>query len=173
MLDASGRFRIRYGDILRAVGHFLDTSLFRDVTLVETPDGFIVKGGTIQTSEARTVFAPQSYLFADEDLDRLLDQAIERRGAEMGAEAQLPSVSIDGERVRYEDALRSIGLLVDQIGWHEIVLIQTSLGFHLKGISKEAPVDRQIDSTALRELLDALPKGRESRESPRRRLWPR
>ena len=75
--------------------------------------------------------------------------------------------------MRYEDALRSIGLLVDRIGWHEIVLIQTSLGFHLKGVSRDAPIDRLIDSAALRDLLNELPKGREQRESPRRRLWPR
>lgn len=173
MLDASGRYRIRYGDIFRAVGHFLDRSLFRDLTLVETPDGFIVKGGTIQTGEAGTSFVPQSYLFADDDLDTLLDQAIERRGAELSAESLLPSITINGERVRYEDALRSIGLLVDRIGWREIVLIQTTLGFHLKGLAKDTPVDRLIDAPVLQGLLEEMRKGRESQESPRRRLWPR
>lgn len=173
MLDASGRFRIRYGDIFRAVGHFLDTSLFRDLTVVETQDGFIVKGGTIRTGESGTGFVPQSYLFTDGDLETLLDQAIERRGAELTVESLLPSITIDGERVRYEDALRSIGLLVDRIGWREIVLIQTSLGFHLKGMLKDAPVDRLIDAPALGALLEELEKGREPRDASRRKLWPR
>ncbi|HEX5166844.1 MAG TPA: hypothetical protein VFV93_15675 [Thermomicrobiales bacterium] len=177
MLDASGLYRIRYGDIFRAVGHFLDTSLFRDLTLVETQDGFIVKGGTIRTGDTGTGFVPQSYLFTDQDLDTLLDQAIERRGGEQSVESMLPSITVDGERVRYEDALRSIGLLVDRIGWHEVVLIQTSLGFHLKGVSKEAPIDRLIDAPALKGLLEEMRNSREvqaqAQESPRRRLWPR
>lgn len=173
VLDASGRYRIRYGDIFRAVGHFLDTSLFRDLTLVETQDGFIVKGGTIRTGESGTGFMPQSYLFTDADLDTLLDQAIERRGGDMSVESMLPSITIDGERVRYEDALRSIGLLVDRLGWHEVVLIQTTLGFHLKGLSKDTPVDRLIDAPALQGLLEELRKGRESQDASRRRLWPR
>lgn len=90
-----------------------------------------------------------------------------------GADSLLPSISVDGERVRYEDALRGIGLLVDRIGWHEVVLIQTTRGFHLKGVSNDAPVDRLIDSVALGELLGSLPRGRDVRETPRRRLWPR
>jgi hypothetical protein len=85
----------------------------------------------------------------------------------------LPSITIDGERVRYEDVLRSIGLLVDRIGWHEVVLIQTSFGFHLKGLSKDAPVDRQLDAAAIQGLLEEMRKGRESPDGPRRRLWPR
>ncbi len=173
MLDASGRYRIRYGDIFRAVGHFLDTSMFRDLTLVETVDGFIVKGGSIQTSETGTNYVTQSFLFTDGDLDTLLDQAVERRGAQLSAESLLPSITIDGEKVRYEDALRSIGLLIDKIGWREVVLIQTSLGFHLKGLSKDAPVDRSIDAPALSGLLEELRKSRESAPSSRRRLWSR
>ena len=173
MLDASGLYRIRYGDIFRAVGHFLDTSLFRDLTLVETNEGFIVKGGTIRTGETGAGFVPQSYLFTDADLDTLLDQAIERRGSETTVEALLPSITIEGERVRYEDVLRSIGLLVDRIGWHEVVLIQTSVGFHLKGLSKDAPVDRQLDAAAIRGLLEEMRRGRESPDAPRRKLWPR
>ena len=173
MLDASGLYRIRYGDIFRAVGHFLDPSLFRDLTLVETQEGFIVKGGSLRTGDTGTGFVPQSYLFTDEDLDKLLDQAIERRGVDATAESLLPSITIDGERVRYEDVLRSIGLLVDRTGWHEVVLIQTSVGFHLKGISKDAPVDRQLDSVALQGLLEEMRKGREAHDTSRRRLWPR
>jgi hypothetical protein len=175
VLDASGRYRIRYGDILRAVGHFLDSSLFRDLTLVETHEGFIVKGGKLRTGETGTGYVPQSFLFTDDDLETLLDQAIERRGAGTPVESLLPSISIDGVRVRYEDVLRSIGLLLDRTGWHEVVLIQTSTGFHVKGVSKEAPVDRQIDSVALKGLLEELRNSRAS-ESPasgagRRRLW--
>jgi hypothetical protein len=172
VLDASGLYRVRYGDIFRAVGHFLDTSLFRDLTLVETNEGFIVKGGTIRTSETGTGYSPQSYLFTDDDLETLLDQAIERRGREASIESLLPSITIDGERVRYEDVLRSIGMLVDRIGWHEVVLIQTSAGFHIKGVSKEGPTDRLLDATAISGLLDEMRKGRHTDELRRRRLWP-
>ena len=178
MLDASGRYRIRYGDIFRAVGRFLDTTLFRDLTLVETQEGFIVKGGTIRAGETGTAFVPQSYLFTDDDLETLLDQAVERRGSGTSIEAALPSITIGEERVRYEDALRSIGLLVDKLGWQEVVLIQTSTGFHLKGVTRETPADRQLDATALQALLDEMRKGRYQQESgehglSRRRFWSR
>jgi len=156
--------------MFRAIGHFLDTALFRDLTLVETQDGFIVKGGTIRSGDGGSGFVPQSYLFTDGDLEVLLDQAVERRGSGLTAESLLPSITIDGERVRYEDALRSIGLLVDKIAWREIVLIQTTAGFHLKGMSKDSPIDRPIDAQALRGLVEDMRKGR---EPPRRRLWPR
>jgi hypothetical protein len=179
VLEASGRYRIRYGDIFRAVGHFLDTSLFRDLTLVETQEGFIVKGGTIRTSDNGTSFVPQSYLFTDDDLETLLDQAVERRGSGTSIEASLPSITIGDERVRYEDALRSIGLLVDKLGWQEVVLVQTSLGFHLKGLARETPADRQLDATTLQALLDDMRTGRHHVESgehdpsSRRRFWSR
>ncbi len=100
----------------------------------------------------------------------MLDQAVERRGSGLTAESLLPSITIDGERVRYEDALRSIGLLVDKIAWREIVLIQTTAGFHLKGMSKDVPIDRPIDASALRGLIEDMRKGR---EPTRRRLWRR
>jgi hypothetical protein len=88
----------------------------------------------------------------------------------------LPSVTIDGERLRYEDMLRSIGLLVDKFGWREIVLMQTATGFHLKGILREEPLDRLIDAATLRGLVEDMRQGREPREStdaPKRRFWPR
>jgi len=179
VLDATGRYRIRYGDIFRAVGHFLDTRLFRDLTMVETPEGFIVKGGTIRTGDVGTGFDAQSFLFTDDDLETLLEQAVQRRGAGTTVESALPSITIGDERVRYEDALRSIGLLVDRLGWQEIVLIQTSAGFHLKGVIREHPADQALDAVALQQLLDQMRSARqqidpqESDQPGRRRFWSR
>lgn len=148
-------------------------ALFRDLTIIETPDGFIVKGGTILSSEGGVGFTPQSYLFTDSDLEHLLEQALERRGSGATVEGTLPSVMIDGEKLRYEDALRSIGLLVDKIGWREIVLIQTSAGFHLKGVLRDEPIDRMIDVHGLRGLVEDMRQGREPRDAPRRKFLPR
>jgi hypothetical protein len=162
MLDASGRYRMRYGDVFRAVGNYLDASGFRDVTLVETPDGFLVKGMLLQSAEHAMVLQPATYLFTNDDLDALLEQALERRGVPLSAEARMASVLVAGVHTRYEDALRPIGLFIDASHWREVVVMQTETQVHIKGIVEDRPVDRLLDATAMRQL-DAEFRSRASR----------
>lgn len=81
MLDHSGTSRIRYEDAFRAFGNYLDENRFTQIVMVETPQGFLIKGQI--PSEAGTggsVFGfPQTYLFSNEDIDNLLQSAYERR----------------------------------------------------------------------------------------------
>jgi hypothetical protein len=81
MLDHSGKIRIRYEDAFRAVGNYLDTNSFTQIVVVETPEGFLIKGqvaGEISAND--TVYSyPQTYLFANEDIDALIEAAYERR----------------------------------------------------------------------------------------------
>jgi hypothetical protein len=171
MLEASGRYRIRYADIFRAVGNYLDASDFRDITLIETPDGFLVKGMVLQPSEHAVVLQPGTYLFTNDDLDALLEQALERRGVPLPAEATMAAVQVAGVHTRYEDALRSIGYFIDAARWHEVVVMQTAGHVHIKGIVDDEPVDRLVDAAAMREIDAQHRSGRDHFErSPLRRL---
>lgn len=80
MLDASGRYRFRYEDVFRALGNYVDSNRFKDVTIVETPEGFLIKGQVIQESSTGWISTPQTYLFTNEDLDAILEEAYGRRG---------------------------------------------------------------------------------------------
>jgi hypothetical protein len=82
MLDHSGTARVRYEDAFRAVGNYLDSNAFTQIVVVETPEGFLIKG---QVASAEgigdTIYSyPQTYLFTNDDIDTLIEAAYERRG---------------------------------------------------------------------------------------------
>lgn len=79
MLDASGRYRFRYEDVFRALGNYIDANLFKDVTILETPEGFLIKGRVIQEIASGWTAQSQTYLFTNEDLDAILEEAYGRR----------------------------------------------------------------------------------------------
>ncbi|HUG14990.1 MAG TPA: hypothetical protein VMM78_08200 [Thermomicrobiales bacterium] len=79
MLDASGRYRFRYEDVLRALGNYIDENHFKDVTVLETAEGFLIKGQVVEESAAGWATSPQTYLFTNEDLDAILEEAYRRR----------------------------------------------------------------------------------------------
>lgn len=152
--------------MLRAVGNYLDFTSYRDITLVEMPDGFVVKGMSLQTIDRSPHVAASTYLFSNDDLEALLDQALQRRNLPLRHGAELHSFDIDGERLRYEDALRAIGSFIDTSRWRQVVIMQTARHFNIKGIIKETPVHRLIDVNAMRELLEARDPGKR----PKRRF---
>jgi len=81
MLDHSGTSRVRYEDAFRAFGNYLDANQFTQIVLVETPQGFLIKGQIATesgTGDAMLSY-PQTYLFSNEDIDNLLQLAYERR----------------------------------------------------------------------------------------------
>ncbi|MCX7623963.1 MAG: hypothetical protein RMK01_02380 [Thermomicrobium sp.] len=82
MRDSSGRYRTRYEDTLRALGHYLDQQRFTRILVVETPEGFLVKGyvATPGRDEESFSLTPETLLFTDEDLLQLLEEAYRRRG---------------------------------------------------------------------------------------------
>ena len=79
MLDATGRYRFRYEDVLRSLGNYIDENHFKDVTVVETIEGFLIKGQVIEENASGWATRPQTYLFTNEDLDAILEAAYERR----------------------------------------------------------------------------------------------
>ncbi|HEX3722540.1 MAG TPA: hypothetical protein VHV31_07095 [Nitrolancea sp.] len=81
MLDHSGTSRVRYEDAFRAFGNYLDVNRFTQIVMVETPQGFLIKGQIVsETGTGDTIFSfPQTYLFSNDDIDNLLESAYERR----------------------------------------------------------------------------------------------
>jgi hypothetical protein len=79
MLDASGRYRFRYEDVFRALGNYVDGNKFKDVTIVETAEGFLIKGQVVEETSDGWTSSPATYLFTNDDLDAILEQAYNRR----------------------------------------------------------------------------------------------
>lgn len=79
MLDATGRYRFRYEDLFRALGNYIDEHQFKDVSIVETPEGFLIKGQVVQETADGWGSSPQTYLFTNDDLDAILEGAYSRR----------------------------------------------------------------------------------------------
>ena len=82
MRDPTGRFRTRYEDTLRALGHYLDQQRFTRILVVETPEGFLIKGyvATPGRDDESFALSPETLLFTDDDLLQLLEEAYRRRG---------------------------------------------------------------------------------------------
>jgi hypothetical protein len=80
MLDFTGQRRVRYEDVFRALGNYLDSSKFTQITLVETTEGFLVKGYAVAEDMGGYHVVPTTYLFTNEDVDVLLEAAYGRRG---------------------------------------------------------------------------------------------
>ncbi|MEM2002589.1 MAG: hypothetical protein QXT77_08100, partial [Candidatus Methanomethylicaceae archaeon] len=82
MRDHTGRYRTRYEDTLRALGHYLDQHRFTRIAVIETPEGFLVKGYVAAPGrdEESLSLAPETLLFTDADLIQLLEEAYRRRG---------------------------------------------------------------------------------------------
>jgi hypothetical protein len=168
MLDASGYYRIRYAEVLRAVGHHLDTLRMRAITVVELDGGFLLKGQMVRPDSRSVQLTGHAVLFANDDIEALLDQAFARRGT-----GTLPNQTPKGDgNARYEDLLRGLGYFCDQHDLHDIVIVQT--GTHhlvkgiVKGLSSSGARDALLDSAAIARLLDDLRGQR--RESRLRRL---
>jgi hypothetical protein len=80
MLNYSGSGRMDYEDVLRAIGHFIDEHNFKEVCIIELEEGILVRGlvYTANRSGYRTI--SEAYLFTNEDIDHILEEAYQRRG---------------------------------------------------------------------------------------------
>jgi hypothetical protein len=103
-----GSPRQDFGEVFRAIGAHLDSIGMREILVLETDDGFLVQGMSIhqssgQWADSTAQLAKETLLIGDEDIARLMDEAIARRGAP-------PDVTPR----RYEAALRVIGQFLDK-----------------------------------------------------------
>ena len=80
MMDYSGLNRVDYEEVLRAVGFFIDHNNLKEVCIIELKEGVLVRGIRYTTDRAagyQTI--SESFLFTNEDIEKLLEDAYKRR----------------------------------------------------------------------------------------------
>lgn len=72
---------VRYEDLLRAIGHYIDERQITDVVLTQIPEGVLLKGMTVERVGAGVAERVTSILFSPEDIDRMVETYRQLRGA--------------------------------------------------------------------------------------------
>ena len=108
MLNYSGSGRVDYEDVLRAIGHFIDEHSFKEVCIIELEEGILVRGLVYSAHRAGARTISEAYLFTNEDIDRILEEAYaqEQRGTSapaVAAEKAPPSPSAHRDEVARAD----------------------------------------------------------------------
>lgn len=103
-----GSPRQDFGEVFRAIGAHLDSIGMREILILETDDGFLIQGMAVhqasgQWADTTAQLAKETLLIGDEEIARLMDEAIARRGT-----------APDSSPRRYEAALRVIGQFLDK-----------------------------------------------------------
>ncbi len=156
-----GTPRRHYEETLRSLGMVLDTRDYRHVTLVELDDGFLVTGlrysTTISTAaESIGRWACVATRFGDDEVAAMLDAGVGLRGS--------------GHRaLRYEQALRLVGMWLDDQPASRVTIIDQAGSFLLRSLPP-MPADPPFVMTEFTPDLLAAMGGRRRRE---RRAPPR
>jgi hypothetical protein len=72
---------VRYEDLLRAVGGYIDQHGFTNVLVTQLPDGVLLKGTVIDRSTRSANERISAVLFTNDDVVALLDASARRRGS--------------------------------------------------------------------------------------------
>lgn len=140
ILDTSKRYRIEYEDTLRAVGHYLDVNLYRNITLIEVPEGIIAKGAAVTSIHRGTRLYSRSYLFKNAELEQILEDAYTRRGRGAMQGAPSPHAPLTNQ-----DLLRVVGRVIDEEKWHDIVVTQVPEGVRIKALLRPVTTAAEDD----------------------------
>ena len=92
MLNYTGTGRVNYQDVLRAIGHFIDEHNFKEICILEIEEGILVRGMVYSANRQGFRTISEAYLFTNDDIDQLLEQAYERRGKAGGKREPNPPV---------------------------------------------------------------------------------
>jgi hypothetical protein len=102
MLDHTGTNRIDYEDVMRALGHFIDEKNLREICLIELKEGMLLRGIRYTAEHGVYEMLSESFLFTNEDLERIVNENDERqRAAELArqqAQAQQQQAQQDQQR---------------------------------------------------------------------------
>ena len=111
-----GAPRQNYEEVLRSIGAVLDQRGMREITLMESDDGFIVQGLALVPGEERewndpsARLANETFQLGEDDVGRFMDEALARRQGR-GPRPLHQRANAVGF---YETALRVIGGYIDQ-----------------------------------------------------------
>ncbi|HUG13896.1 MAG TPA: hypothetical protein VMM78_02665 [Thermomicrobiales bacterium] len=72
--------QVRYEDLMRALGSYVDEHGLTEVLISQIPDGILLKGTMIDKSRANPVEKITATLFTNDDVVLLLKKSAKRRG---------------------------------------------------------------------------------------------
>jgi hypothetical protein len=79
MLDSAGLGRIDYEDVMRSLGYFIDQNNLSEICLIELREGFLLRGISRTVKPGGCQSISESYLFTNEDIERIVNESFERR----------------------------------------------------------------------------------------------
>jgi hypothetical protein len=153
-----GAPRHNYQDILRSVGAILDERGMREITLAETDDGFMVQGLVISEGENRSWNDPgarqakETFHLRDDDIARLMDEAVARRKGR----APLPAGGPQRPTGFYEPALRVLGAYVDQQQPRDVFFFEQDHQFVMRLLTQTRAGLRHVLVEFTREEVEAM-----------------
>ncbi len=79
MMDHEGINRIDFEEVLRAIGFFIDQNNLKEVCIVELKEGLLVRGVRYTADRAGYQMISESFLFTNEDIEKIVEDAYARR----------------------------------------------------------------------------------------------
>lgn len=149
-----GSPRQQYEEALRSLGALLDQRAMREVLIAETSDGFVVQGlvPSVQNGSSRlddpAMLRKETFLFADDDVARFVEEAFARRHQRTRHEA-LPGVY-------YQKALRVLGRYFDEQGPRDIMLFEHERSFVVRLLMGTRAGVKHVLAEFTREEMDQL-----------------
>jgi hypothetical protein len=70
---------VRYEDLLRVIGYFIDEHKWKDIVLTQLPDGVLLKGLIIESTPQGMVERIEGKLFTNDVVVEMLDAGFRRR----------------------------------------------------------------------------------------------
>ncbi|MBF6612731.1 MAG: hypothetical protein IVW55_06330 [Chloroflexi bacterium] len=84
MLNYTGTGRADYEEVLRAIGYFIDQNNMKEVCIIELKEGLLVRGLIYTSERSGYQTISESFLFTNEDIEKIVNSAYERRNTEHG-----------------------------------------------------------------------------------------
>jgi hypothetical protein len=72
---------VRYEDLLRAIGSYIDQHNLSDVVITQIPDGVLLKGTMIEQRPGGPIERISAVVFTNEDVVNLLAESARKRGS--------------------------------------------------------------------------------------------
>ncbi len=84
MMDISGITRFEYEDVFRAIGYFIDQNNIKEVCVVDLKEGLLVRGMRLTSEHSGYQMISETFLFTNEDLEQIVEDAYKRRTSNKG-----------------------------------------------------------------------------------------
>jgi hypothetical protein len=150
-----GSPRQEYEEVLRSIGAFLDKRGFRELLLVEVPDGFVVQGLVVRTSSVGAWSdhlgqqSKDTFTFLDEDIAKFMDEGQARRNRPEDTVAW-------GQAGYYEKALRILGRYIDGQKPRDIFFFEQDGAFVMRLLVATQTGSRHVIAEFTRDEVEAM-----------------